>query len=72
MSRGDIFVPEPPMRRCRETLAEVQMKALEEFDMKKKHAEITHRQKEFGSMYPPRQATQIGKAIVSVYLGLLK
>jgi chromosome segregation ATPase len=38
-------------RLCREALAEVQMKALEEFDMKKKHAEITHRQKEFGSMY---------------------
>jgi len=38
-------------RLCRETNAEVQMKALEEFDAKKKHAEITHRQKEFGSMY---------------------
>lgn len=38
-------------RLSRDTLADVQMKTLEEFDMKKKHAEITHRQKEFGSMY---------------------
>jgi len=38
-------------RLCRQTLAEVQMKALEEFDLRKKLAEITHRQKEFGTMY---------------------
>merc|ERR1719287_423010 len=38
-------------RLCRSTLAEVQMKALEEFDLRNKLAEITHRQKEFGTMY---------------------
>lgn len=38
-------------RQSRQTLAEVQMKALEEFDLRKKLAEITHRQKEFGTMY---------------------
>lgn len=38
-------------RLCRETEGEVQMKELEEFDLKKKLMEIQQRQKEFCSMY---------------------
>merc|ERR1712139_433313 len=38
-------------RLCRETWDEVQMKELEEFDLKKKLQEISQRQKEFCTMY---------------------
>merc|ERR1711904_2271 len=38
-------------RLCRETWDEVQMKELEEFDLKKKLHEISQRQKEFCTMY---------------------
>merc|ERR1719161_3369386 len=38
-------------RLCRETRDEVQMKELEEFDLKKKLQEISQRQKEFCTMY---------------------
>jgi len=38
-------------RQCRETADEVAMKQLEEDDLKKKHLEISQKQKEFGAMY---------------------
>merc|ERR1712151_1286566 len=38
-------------RLCRETQEEVAMKQLEEEDLKKKHQEISQKQKEFCTMY---------------------
>merc|ERR1712048_994996 len=38
-------------RLCRETADEVSMKQLEEDDLKKKHQEISQKQKEFCTMY---------------------